>query len=86
MASLELEFVGWIGAGLVVGAYLLLTTGKLKSTEKKYHLMNLFGSAFLGTNAVANGAIPLLAINLFMISIAIYGLTKTTSGTARKKK
>lgn len=76
--SLLIEVVGWIGAVLVLGAYGLLTMGKLRSMSWSYQLMNLFGSTGLAVNGFWNGAFPSVGLNLIWMGIGIFALTKLT--------
>ena len=68
--------LGWIGVGLVTLAYFLLSTKRVSSLSKIYHLMNLFGALGMGLNAFIKGANPSIASNEIWILIAIYGLYK----------
>jgi formate hydrogenlyase subunit 3/multisubunit Na+/H+ antiporter MnhD subunit len=77
MVSILVQAIGWIGAVMVVGAYLLLTTKKIRSGSRAYQLLNLFGSIGVLVNALAYGAFPSVAINVVWFVIAIYGLSKT---------
>lgn len=76
MASPVIEIVGWIGTVLIVGAYFLLTGGKLKSDSAAYQGMNLLGALGIVVNALANNAYPPAALNITWSFIAVYGLVK----------
>jgi hypothetical protein len=79
VVGILIQGVGWVGAALVVGAYLLLTMKRLDSRSRLYHLMNLFGSVGVLTNAFAYGAFPSVSINVIWLIIAMYGLFKAVS-------
>ena len=69
-----IEVVGWIGAALILGAYALLSTGKVRGESLTYHGMNLVGGAALLLNSAWNGAMPSAALNLIWAGIAVYAL------------
>lgn len=64
------EVVGWTGAVLVVGAYVLVT---VRGTSVLYHALNFFGAIGLLVNALYHGAIPSSAVNVIWAFIAIAG-------------
>ena len=70
------EILGWIGAGLVILAYFLVSTKKLPPTSITYQLMNLFGAFGVGVNVFVQRAYPSVAIQIVWAMIAIYGLYK----------
>lgn len=70
------EIIGWVGAGLVLLDYVLLTTDKLNSHEKRFHLINLAGSLGILINAFYHGAIPSVVLNLIFLCVAIFGEIK----------
>ena len=72
--KLAVEIVGWSGAALILGAYALLSTGKLKGESLTYHMMNLLGGAGLLLNSAWNGALPSAALNLIWTGIAVYAV------------
>lgn len=71
------DIIGWIGAGLVIMAYFLVSTKKLPPTSVTYQLMNLFGAFGVGINVFVQEAYPSVAIQIAWSLIAIYGLYKT---------
>jgi len=68
--------IGWIGAGLLIGAYFLVSTKKLPPTSVTYQLMNLLGAFGVGVNVFAQAAYPSVALQSVWAGIAIYGLYK----------
>jgi hypothetical protein len=66
--------IGWAGAALIVGAYALLSGGKLKAESLTYHLMNILGAAGFVVNSGWNGALPSAAMNLVWIGIGMYAI------------
>jgi hypothetical protein len=72
--KIVIEVVGWGGAALILGAYALLSAGRLRAESSTYHLMNILGAAGFVVNSGWNGALPSAAMNLVWIGIGIYGL------------
>ncbi len=54
-----IEIIGWIGAGGVLLAYLLVSTRKIAPTSKEYQLINLFGALGIIINSAVHVAIPI---------------------------
>jgi hypothetical protein len=83
--QLFVEIVGWIGMILILGAYGLITTNRVKSDTFSYQLMNALGSIGLIINALYNEAYPLFVLNVIWEMIALFGLyqsIKKSSETA----
>lgn len=72
--KLAIEIIGWIGAALILGAYALISSGRLRADSLAYHWMNILGAAGFVINSGANGAIPSAAMNVIWIGIGIYAL------------
>lgn len=70
------EVIGWIGTGLVLLAYFLVSTRKIAPTSKEYQLMNLFGALGIIVNSSIHMAIPSVGLNVVWLLIAVYGLVK----------
>jgi hypothetical protein len=71
-----INVVGWIGMALLIGAYALVTAGKLHGPGLTFQLMNLFGGGFLMVNSAYYGAWPSAALNLVWVGIGLVGLTR----------
>lgn len=72
--KIAIEVIGWTGAALILGAYALLSAGKLRAESLTYHLMNILGAAGFVVNSGWNGALPSAAMNFIWIGIGIYAL------------
>ena len=72
--KLAVEVIGWAGAALILGAYALLSVGKLRAESVTYQLMNILGAAGFVVNSSWNGAIPSAAMNVIWIGIGLYAL------------
>ena len=72
--KLAVEVIGWAGAALILGAYALLSSGKLRAESVSYQLMNILGAAGFVVNSGWNGALPSAAMNVIWIGIGLYAL------------
>lgn len=72
--KLAVEVIGWAGAALLLGAYGLLSYGKLRAESVSYQLMNILGAAGFVVNSGWNGALPSAAMNVIWIGIGVYAL------------
>jgi len=70
------DVVGWVGAGLVLLAYALLSAGKLGARSVPYQLMNVVGAVGMLINGYVRGALPSAALNLIWMGIGLYVLAK----------
>lgn len=70
------ETIGWIGAFLVVLAFFLVSTKKIKATSKRYQLLNLFGAIGVGVNVFYQQSWPALVLQIIWALIAVYSLIK----------
>jgi hypothetical protein len=72
--------VGWIGMALLIGAYALVTAGRLHGPGLTFQLMNLVGGASLMVNSAYYGAWPSAALNLVWVAIGLVGLARARIG------
>ena len=74
MTPLEIgvEVAGWIGATLILLAYLLLSAGKLNGQSIVYQGMNVVGAAGFVINGWWHGAIPSAALNVLWLLIGAF--------------
>ena len=72
--KLAVEVIGWAGALLILGAYALLSAGRLRANSLAYHLMNILGAFGFVVNSGWNGALPSAALNVVWIGIGAYAL------------
>ena len=85
MSALEIavEVVGWMGAALILSAYLLLSMGKVTGQSVTYQAMNAVGAAGFIVNGWWHGAIPNTALNVVWMIIAAVALMRIA---ARRKR
>ncbi len=72
--KLFVDITGWLGALVMLSAYVLLTVGKLKSQSPLYHWLNIVSGAGLMANSSWNGAYPSVFINAVWLAIGFYGV------------
>ncbi len=72
--KLAIEVIGWSGAALLLAAYALLSTGRLKAESTTYQLMNILGAVGFVVNSGWNGALPSAAMNVVWLGIGLYAL------------
>jgi hypothetical protein len=68
--------VGWIGMALLIGAYALVTAGRLHGPGLTFQLMNLGGGATLMVNSAYYSAWPSAALNLVWVVVGLVGLAR----------
>jgi len=70
--EIGVEVAGWIGATLILLAYLLLSAGKLNGQSIVYQGMNVVGAAGFVINGWWHGAIPSAALNVLWLLIGAF--------------
>ena len=76
MTPLEIavEIAGWVGAGLILLGYLLISAGKVTGQSPAYQWINLVGAAGFTINGWAHGALPSVALNVVWMGIGVFAL------------
>jgi hypothetical protein len=72
-----IEIVGWAAAVIIVGAYALLSAGRLDGRSTLYHGLNIVGAVGFVVNSGYNGAFPSAALNVIWIGIGLFGLARS---------
>lgn len=70
------SIAGWVGTVLILSAYFLVSTNRLKGTDKTYQSMNALGAIGVGLNVFNQQAWPALALQVVWLGIAFMGLWK----------
>lgn len=85
MSPLEIavEVVGWAGASLILGAYLLLSMGRVTGQSMLYQAMNVAGAAGFIVNGWWHGAVPSAVLNVVWMMIGGVALWRIA---ARRKR
>ena len=65
------EAAGWIGATLILVAYILLSLGRLDGRSRTFQWMNVVGAAGFIVNSGWHGAIPSAALNLVWLGVGL---------------
>lgn len=79
------EIAGWAGAALILGAYLLLSMGRLTGQSALYQGMNVVGAAGFIVNGWWHGALPSAALNVIWMligGVALWRIRKRGSSTS----
>lgn len=74
--NLAVEIIGWVGAGMILAAYLLLSAGRLQAQSTIYQGLNLVGAIAFVINSGWNGAVPSATLNVVWAGIAIFALVR----------
>lgn len=74
--KLVVDIVGWIGAILILLAYVAVSTKKVAGDSYAYQTGNLLGSICLILNTVFYGAFPSSGVNVVWAGIAIFIIIK----------
>ena len=74
--TLFIDILGWIGGALILGAYILLTAGKVDAKSARYQGMNFVGALGFIANGYYYGALPSAALNVIWAGIAIFALSR----------
>lgn len=72
--AIFVEIVGWAGAVLVLGAYILVSAGRLSGRSPAFQWMNAVGAAFFVLNTWWHGAIPSMVLNIIWSAIGFGAL------------
>jgi hypothetical protein len=83
--ELGVEVAGWIGAALILGAYALLSAGRVTGRSATYQLMNVVGAAGFVINGWWHGAWPSAALNILWLLIggtALWRIRRKGSSTS----
>lgn len=83
--ALVVEIVGWVGAALVLGAYLLVSIGQVSAHSAVFQWMNALGAAFFILNTWWHGAIPSMALNIVWCAIGLWALWRMKADPANRR-
>ena len=74
MLEIFVSVAGWTAMVLILGAYLLVTLGRLNGQSRAYQWMNIVGAAGFLINSGWNHALPSAALNFVWMGIGVYSL------------
>jgi hypothetical protein len=72
---------GWAATVLILGAYGLLSFGKIEARSWIYQVMNIVGAAGFIINCAYNNAWPSVALNVAWMAIGFYALRRNYRAT-----
>lgn len=84
MIEILVEIAGWIGAGLILLGYLLISAERLTGQSPVYQWMNIVGAAGFIVNGWWHGAIPSTALNVVWMvigAVALWRIAKRRKST-----
>jgi|APTNR8051073442_1049403.scaffolds.fasta_scaffold66792_2 fluoride ion exporter CrcB/FEX len=81
MIKLMIDATGWIGAILVLYAYMMVSTKRLEGNSLHYQAVNIAGAFCLMVNTYFHQAYPSAIVNVIWIGIGFYSLQ-----SAKKQK
>ena len=70
MKGLSVDLAGWLGAGILLVAYAMVSFNKLRAESFRYQFLNAVGSLLLIVNTVYYRAYPSAFVNVVWIVIA----------------
>ena len=71
---LLVEVAGWAGSLLILGSYILISTGRLSARSPLFQWMNVVGSTGFMINSGWHGALPSTALNVIWCAIGLWTL------------
>ena len=71
------NFVGFIGATLLIAAYFANQQCWLRSDDWRYPLANLIGAGFIFVSLCFEWNFPSVVIEIFWITISLWGIIKS---------
>jgi len=73
-----IEYIGALGAGILLIGFGLLEFNKLSRKNSTYHLLNFIGSSLLFGYAYWIGSYVFMALNLMWALVAVYEIQKVS--------
>lgn len=78
--GLMVDVTGWIGAGCLLLAYWLVSSGRLPGRSWAYQGINIAGAVLLSVNSGYHGAFPSVGLNIVWITIGVATLASLARG------
>lgn len=70
------DFLGTIGTIIIIGTYVLLQFGKIKSENLIYSILNAVGASLIVVSLIWNFNFSAFTVEFFWVLISIYGIAK----------
>lgn len=80
--NIVIETIGWLGMGLILIAYYLISSKRVEAKSRLYQVFNLIGAIGIVINAFYHRAFPPLGLNTIWAIIALWALM---SGQRKKE-
>ena len=80
------EALGWTGAALVLGAYLLSARDIWPASSAKSAVANITGASLLSVNGWYHGAFPSVGLNLVWVAIGATTLLRVSGRAASARQ
>ena len=74
--EIAVEAAGWTGAALILGAYVLVTAGKVTGQSRLFQWMNVAGAVGFTINGWWHRALPSAVLNVIWAAIGLVALWK----------
>ena len=71
-----IEIAGWCAFVLILGAYALISLGRVTARSALYQWMNIVGALGFIINCSWNGAWPSFGLNVAWFGISVYALRR----------
>ncbi|GII90094.1 CBU_0592 family membrane protein [Sinosporangium siamense] len=81
--DLLIDIIGWVGAGLMLIAYGLVSASKLRGDGLTYQTMNLIGAVALMINTAYLSAWPSATLNLVWMGIGAVTVGKLVAARGK---
>jgi len=75
-STLIIDVLGWIGACLLLFAYLQVSAGRWHGHSRLFQLLNVAGSLLFILNSGYHGAYPSVFVNIVWAGIAVVTLAR----------
>jgi hypothetical protein len=70
------EFAGWVGAGALLGAFVLVSSGRLAARGLAFQLLNVAGAVGLVVNGAWHAAWPSVGLNVVWVAVGLAALAR----------
>ena len=70
------EVCGWFGGLLLIGAYAMVSFGRITAQGKEFQGMNLLGSLMMAANSAWHHAWPSVGVNFIWIGVGVISLAR----------
>jgi hypothetical protein len=68
------DILGTLGVGVIIFAYILLQSGRLRSEQLAYSLMNAVGAALILISLYYSFNFPSFVVEFFWLIISLFGI------------